>query len=49
MIYATVSEDLVNKYLRNRSFVNETVVNDEGMDSSKKLTLPFLEKVMKRK
>src|SRR5665647_1801080 len=49
LIYATVSEDLANKYLRNRSFVNEIVVNDEGMDSSIKLTLPFLEKVMKMK
>ena len=49
MIYATVSEDLVNKYLRNRNFLNETVVNDEGIDSSIKLTLPFLEKVMKMK
>jgi integrase/recombinase XerD len=49
LIYATVSEDLANKYLRNRSFVNETVVNDEGMSSSIKSTLPFLEKVIKRK
>jgi len=49
LIYATVSEDLANKYLRNRSFVNEIVVNNEGMNSSKKLILPFLEKVIKRK
>jgi integrase/recombinase XerD len=49
LIYATVSDDLANKYLRNRSFVNEIVVNDEGMDSPIKSTMPFLERVMKRK
>lgn len=49
LITATVSEDLANKYLRNRSFINEIVVNVEGLDSSVKSKLPFLERVMKRK
>ena len=49
LIYATVSADLANKYLRNRCFVNEAIGYDEKIGSIAKLSLPFLEKITKGK
>lgn len=48
MIYATVSDDLTNKYLKNRSIINEIIHEDNVNPCLRELGLGFLNNVAKK-
>ncbi|MHB1395147.1 MAG: tyrosine-type recombinase/integrase [Clostridia bacterium] len=48
MIYATVSDDLVNKYLKNRSIINEIIQEDDAKLHLHEIGLEFLNNVAKK-
>jgi len=48
MIYATVSDDLANLYLKDKSFLNNLITDEAGADVPQGLGLEFLNKVKKK-
>lgn len=48
MIYATVSDDLANKYLKNRSIINEIIQEDDVKPRLHEMGLEFLNNVAKK-
>lgn len=45
MIYATVSDDLINRYLKNKSFINELISNEVDKNVLQDTGLEFLNKI----